>query len=278
MCRLLLLAGSDGDSASYLLRAFSEASKCDPYLAKLRGDERCLSHDDGWGYALIGYRGEKVFSKHYRSTIKVFEDPELGELMSSLRGFDGFLLITHSRKASKGGVEIRNTHPFHYSHLSLELWIAHNGTVDDRRIAEEKGWNYDEDLSDTYYLGRHVYESLSSLNSSSIAQAFSRASKFLKEGSAMNTVSLVSGGGVKAVVTCLYSARSESHEEYYRILELQEGRLVGAASSTIERYAGELRFNELQNGKGLVFEIEGGDGEGIMISEEVFEIEGQTFV
>lgn len=271
MCRLLLLVGSDGASASYLLRAFSEASKCDPYLAKLRGGERCLSHDDGWGYALIGYRGDKTFSRHYRSTLRVFEDPELGELMSLLRGLDGFLLITHSRKVSKGGVEIRNTHPFHYSHLGFELWIAHNGTVDDRRMAEEKGWSYDEGLSDTYYLGRYVYESLSSLKSSSIAQAFSKASRFLKDGSAMNTVSLLSGSGVKAVVTCFYDAKNESYEEYYGLLELREGRLVGAASSTIELYASELRFNELQNRKGLAFEIKGGREE-ILLSKEVFEI------
>ncbi|MEM3870165.1 MAG: class II glutamine amidotransferase [Candidatus Korarchaeum sp.] len=270
MCRLLLLAGSDGASASRLLRAFSEASRCDPYLAELRGDERCLSHDDGWGYALIGYRGGKHLSKHYRSVSPVFEDTELGELTALLGGLDGFLLIAHSRKSSKGGAEVRNTHPFHYSYLGFELWIAHNGTVDDRRIAEERCWNYDGDLSDTHYLGRYVYESLSS---SSVARAFSKASKFLKEGSAMNTVSLVSGDIFRAVVTCLYRAKNESYERYYRLFELREERLMGAVSSTIEYYAEDSRFSELQNGKGLTFEVRDEGGGEISLSREAFDIE-----
>ncbi|MCS7103768.1 MAG: class II glutamine amidotransferase, partial [Candidatus Korarchaeum sp.] len=138
MCRLLLLMGSNGTAAGYLLKAFSDASECDPYLAELRGSEGCESHDDGWGYALIGHRNERSFSKHYRSCAPVFKDPELDNLRALLNGFDRFTLIAHSRKISKGGVELRNTHPFHYSHLGFDLWIAHNGTVRDEEIAEEK--------------------------------------------------------------------------------------------------------------------------------------------
>lgn len=249
MCRLLLLAGSDTTTFNYLLNALSEASECDPYLAELRGEGRCGSHDDGWGYALIGYRKGKALSRHYRSCVPVFEDPELDHLRSFVRELDFLLLIAHSRKASKGGVEVRNAHPFHYSHLGFDFWIAHNGTVNDRMIAEEKGWDYDEGISDTYYLGRYIYESLGELP----ALALKRASKFVREGSAMNTVSLASKGPeAMAMATCLYHARDEGYEKYYRLLEFREGSSFGVVSSTLSLYA-SLSFSELPNGKALIF-------------------------
>ncbi len=261
MCRLLLLVGSDTVTSSHLLEALSRASECDPYLAELRGEGRCGSHDDGWGYALIGYRKGRAFSRHYRSCFPIFEDEELDHLRSLVRELDFLLLIAHSRKVSKGGVELRNTHPFHYSHLGFDFWMAHNGTVDDRMIAEERGWNYDEGLSDTYYLGRYIYESLIELPMDS---ALRRASNFVKEGSAMNTVSLASKvSGITAAATCLYRAG----HEYYRLLEFREGDHVGVASSTLALYA-DLSFSELPNGRALILRVDAGG----TISRELLEI------
>jgi hypothetical protein len=46
--------GSEWGDLPELLEAFSEASRCDPYLMSLRNSKVCEGHGDGWGYVLVG--------------------------------------------------------------------------------------------------------------------------------------------------------------------------------------------------------------------------------
>jgi glutamine amidotransferase len=257
MCRILLLIGSDSSEANSLLDALAKASECDPLLSKLRGEE-CPKHDDGWGYALIGFRDGRKLSRYYRSTSPIFEDGELEVLKGSLNNLDSFYLIAHSRKMSKGEVSIFNTHPFHYSHKGFDLWFAHNGAVDDVELAAEMGLSYSEDISDSYYLGSYIYERVDD-----IASAFSRAKRFVKEGSAMNTI-LLADKPLISVATAYYLAE-EPKIDYYRLF-MSDGENKAVFSSSIGEYI-DLRYEELRNGFGIIFSMKNGE-----IYSKIFEI------
>lgn len=256
MCRLLLISGSNVRLAKSLLEALSRASQEDPYLRRIseRGSYR---HDDGWGYALVGVLKGSMVSRYYRSCDPIFEDAELFSLTGALERFEIFHLIAHSRKISKGGKELRNTHPFHYSHLGSDFWFAHNGTVDDIGIAAEMEWKYDGSLSDSHYLGRFFYESIGdNFNEASFKSAFEHVKKFLKPGSALNTISIFCGRGKPiAAATCYYESEDEEKKDYYR-LYLHEGSYLRAiASSTLLLYAGSIEFNEIESGGYVIFDM-----------------------
>ncbi len=256
MCRILLLIGSDRDEARSLLDALAKASECDPILSKLRGEE-CSKHDDGWGYALIGLKDGRKFSRYYRSTSPIFEDIELEELKETLNHLDTFSLIAHSRKMSKGEVSVFNTHPFHYSHRGFDLWFAHNGTVNDMELAAEMGLSYSEGISDSFYLGNYVYER-------GIPGAFNHAKRFVKEGSAMNTV-LLADRPLISVATAYYLAEDEVRIDYYRLF-MSDGENKAVFSSSIRDYI-DLKYEELRNGLGVIFSLKNGE-----IDSKIFEI------
>lgn len=258
MCRLSLISGLNAELARKLLVAFKEASRRDEYLREI-SERGSSSHDDGWGYALIGEAGDLSVSSYYRSCKPVFEDGEFSKLGAALRSFKSFHLIVHSRKASKGKRELRNTHPFHYAHLGFDYWFAHNGTVNDAEISSNMGWKYDESLSDSHYLGRFFYECLDrDFDEISFSETFKRAQNYVKENSALNTVSIFSGRGVlKSIATCFYESRSEAYEKYYKLYLHEGSGLKAAVSSTLLLYlkGNEFEFNEMENGSYVIFEL-----------------------
>jgi len=255
MCRILLIVGSDGNEALSLLEALSKASECDPILSKLRGEE-CSKHDDGWGYALIGFKDGRKISRYYRSTSPIFEDRELEELKRCLNHLDSFSLIAHSRKMSKGEVSIFNTHPFHYSHRGFDLWFAHNGAINDVELAAEMGLSYSEELSDSFYLGNYIYER-------GILEAFSQAKRFVKEGSAMNTV-LIADKPLISVATAYYLAEGD-RIDYYRLF-MSDSKNKAVFSSSVCEYI-DLGYEELRNGSGVIFSLKNSE-----INSKIFEI------
>ena len=109
-----------------------------------------VDNKDGWGLAIV-YRGETSLEKEpILSTESVYLKNRLTDDIIENQ------LLAHIRKASKGHVEYKNTHPFVLRDSSGRLWtLEHNGTIFESEelapyIHRQKGYTDSERI--LYYL------------------------------------------------------------------------------------------------------------------------------
>src|SRR5258708_6627780 len=118
MCRLLSIVGTHPLPIADVLDAFFRLGK--------EGNVKCTmepGHLDGWG--MSGLSAQRA----------VYFDRKAEPVPDSKKAYDAAavkaarsqtpVLISHLRKASSGGRDISNTHPFH----SRDWIFAHNGTI-----------------------------------------------------------------------------------------------------------------------------------------------------
>jgi len=262
VCRLMSVLGSEWSSLPELLRAFSEASRCDPYLMSLRNSKVCEGHGDGWGYVLVGVleSGEEVVN-YYRSTRPIYEDTSvLGSLGGSARELVYGVLVAHSRRKAEGSVRIGNTHPLHYSWRGFDMWIVHNGVVDADSIARELGVPRGEDTTDTYYLGELIYRSVTGLDLGNVVEKVRYASRYTK--TAMNTSILLYTKGKALLVVTSYVNPDRLGDpkvvDYYRLYLLSDPRSSALVSSSILKYYNvrSESVSEVSLQSGLAIEID----------------------
>ncbi len=250
MCRLLALVGRNPGSLLGYLDSLVEVSRCDPLLAELRGSSGCEGHSDGWGYAVVGVRGDgRALSAHYRTTLPVYEDSEgLGSLKDLARGVGAGVLIAHSRRLAEGSARTWNTHPMHYGWRGFEMWIAHNGLVNSEGLSRELGVGKLSDTTDTYYLGEYVYRRLSGVDGGELVNALRGAARYTK--TAMNTLVVLYDDRRLLVAVTSYVSRERVQNplavEYYRLFAGGSNGSRAFFSSSIARRLGSAEELPLQ--------------------------------
>jgi len=118
MCRLLAIVGTHPLPIKDTLEAFHPLGKI--------GNVKCTmkpGHEDGWGLSGFSNKRAVYFDRRAESVTgdKARFDAAGEKAIKSQSPF----VIGHLRKASTGGKDLSNTHPFH----SRDWIFAHNGTV-----------------------------------------------------------------------------------------------------------------------------------------------------
>lgn len=197
MCRLLYFSGSKNqyEILNNLIDALVKASKEDktsPFSKK---------HKDGFGYVFVGLKQNEQKIFYFKSKKKVFESTkEIENLKISLKNFDNFCLSLHSRMASDGDVNKSNSHPYF---LKIEdgfsFFISHNGTLNKDEIINDYKLNNQniESKTDTYCLGlslkddiKRLTKNINELNENNLVKIYSKYMKFVKNDSALNTITI----------------------------------------------------------------------------------------
>jgi|YelNatPaOPRAMG01_1025707.scaffolds.fasta_scaffold08492_6 glutamine amidotransferase len=260
MCRLLALVGKGlGDYSKYI-DAFAEASRCDPYLTEFSDSKTCRSHDDGWGYAVVGVdEGGKSVSQHYRTTLPVFHDHEgLSHLKNLLRRYSLMSVIAHSRKLAEGSARVVNTHPLHFSWKGFEMWLAHNGLMDSEALSRDLGIGRITDITDTFYLGEYIYRALSGVSTRELVEALKNVARYTK--SAMNTLIILYDDSRIITSISFYLTESRMNNptafKYYKILTENFGELHTFFSSSLQHYLSREKVEELPPQTVAVVEID----------------------
>lgn len=136
MCRMFLIKGEFCKNFEKIFSLSKNISEADPLHLKYNGVP--ANHQDGWGYFNISEHN----SSYFRSDLPLSaaEKPEVE---------DGYLLL-HMRNAAPNEPKgIHNSHPFHLSTLSGDIYLAHNGWFDKKKIAEFLGLSNYENENDS---------------------------------------------------------------------------------------------------------------------------------
>jgi len=112
-CELFGFSFNKPVRANHLLVAFRRRSENNP---------------DGWGVAFYRNKAAQIF-KEPGSAV----ESDLMDFLVGCRHIKPSLLIAHVRRATVGGVEYQNTHPFARELNGREYVLAHNGTLVDFR-------------------------------------------------------------------------------------------------------------------------------------------------
>ena len=212
MCRLLYFSGSKNqyEIVKNLIDALVKASEKDNTLPISKhhkdgfGDNTLQilkQHRDGFGYVFVGLKENEQKIFYFKSEKVIFESiDEIENLKNSLKNFDNFCLSLHSRLASDGDVNKSNSHPYFFKiEDTLSFFISHNGTSNKREIVNEYKLNNQniESKTDTYCLGlslkvdiKKLTKNIDELNENNLTEIYSKYMKFVKENSALNTITL----------------------------------------------------------------------------------------
>lgn len=89
------------------------------------------SHSDGFGIAFFEGKGVRIFRDNLPGASSPMAD------LVSLYHIKSYNVIAHIRKATKGDVNLENTHPF-IREIYGENWVlAHNGTLENLSLCED---------------------------------------------------------------------------------------------------------------------------------------------
>lgn len=90
-------------------------------------EEEVDGHMDGWGIVSFMNRSPKLVGKSERPA---YMDPSFDSAVRTVPELESpNILIAHVRRASRGDISLKNTHPF----ICEGIVFAHNGTVDGLR-------------------------------------------------------------------------------------------------------------------------------------------------
>lgn len=240
MCRILFYNGAVTKRVLTLIDYIVKAGKNDPLLYKA-SKSRKSNHSDGWGYIIITPQ-EQIY---YRSTRPIYEDrEEIIKIINLMRKLDHVTMLIHVRAASEGGINILNTQPISFSKPLLEFFIAHNGTLDKRKLVHELHLNIDKqllpELSDTYIAGTYLLNKQERLNLQQLIKVYRELAMYTK--TAFNTVTLfhtLLGDKTKriVVITNYYKIKDRVKEEYYKLYIEENKDYTTCYSSTIHYLA-----------------------------------------
>ncbi|RLF79651.1 hypothetical protein DRN44_08555 [Thermococci archaeon] len=254
MCRISFIYGEDIELMKATVWATVQASENDKYKNALGYGP---VHGDGWGVigASLSSRDSIKRMYYYSSIEPIFKDQEgINALLKFVEKSRRSLVIIHSRYTSIGLSNVFNTHPFHFSDKEFEFWIVHNGTMDKRALELALKTPSPEDISDTYLLGRFIYEKIDKLDPAEIVRAYQQASAYTK--SAMNTMGMFHSvkGELHAVITAYINEELRDNQnaiEYYKLVELISDNVRVVVSSTIA----DIIQHKFQNSRILLNKI-----------------------
>jgi predicted glutamine amidotransferase len=109
MCELLGLAFNEPVSPTLSFREFRH---------------RCINNPDGWGLAFYPDEAAQIIKEPVR-----LSDSSLFEFIKGYPQIKSKIILSHVRKASRGNISYKNTHPFGRELFHREMTFAHNGTL-----------------------------------------------------------------------------------------------------------------------------------------------------
>jgi predicted glutamine amidotransferase len=104
--------------------SFNQPVRCSLSFRGFR--DRGARNPDGWGVARYAGPACQVLKEPVEAP-----GSRLAEFIRDYDAFTGRVFVAHVRWASRGAVELKNTHPFSRTFRSRDVVFAHNGTVDD---------------------------------------------------------------------------------------------------------------------------------------------------
>ena len=126
MCRMFCLSGDFSKEYKKILDSFIEVTRND--TLSVNSDGSLTSHDHGYGYV----RYDSSSLEFFRSRTPVFE--------SNIQDFRSGQFIMHARKAAPDEpVGTLESHPHYEVDEDYEVFLAHNGWFDKKKIAVELG-------------------------------------------------------------------------------------------------------------------------------------------
>lgn len=251
MCRMAFAIG-DKKTLIKMIDATRNAAEKDNYRYKEYG---VWSHPDGWGYVFISSEADLHAFKSDKSIFAYDSKENIKRLKNLIEAVNFGLLLIHARAASdKSTVNLVGSHPYYFSTgTGIDLWFAHNGSVDHRKIVEKLYEKVEVKQSDSYYAGAYITKKLSRYSKipsvEDLFEIWKKAISFTK--SAFDTFSiLLDGRRVVGVITSYYKKR----ESYYRLFKCASEKTFLACSSTIHDYAG-LSCDEMSNPEVVILEF-----------------------
>lgn len=238
MCRIALIISGNNDKINDVIAFFIKASQYDPYKLKI-SRKRDQRHPHGWGFLLFTYTDKYLRQFHYRSIKPVYNDYDGVQLLKNIINDESYkIILLHSRAASHGKTNLFNTHPFHFSGKGYQYWIAHNGTMNINLLFERLGMKKRE-FSDSYLLGRLIYELINYPTEDSIIKSFREAVKYTR--TAMNTVNIFYSVEQQIIITVTsYISnnllKKKEYVDYYKLLYRTSNNELILGSSTVIDY------------------------------------------
>lgn len=248
MCRILFVKGKRSEKLFAILDALVLSAKSDPTM-----EEKPISHDDGFGYVLIDESNNQTSTLFFRTTTPIFESREIENLKSKLLEVDNFTLAVHARKISSGDRIVLNNHPYHFFLKNgKEFYIMHNGTLNKEEIEKAFNISTNENLSDTFTLGYGFAKEIE--EGKNFKELLSKGKLFVKEGSALNTISIFYevNKSVEVYLTTFHKGK----EKYFKTFSYKDSDFFAFFSSTLEMYLpSHLRQNLEENSNSTLIEI-----------------------
>lgn len=232
------------DKINAIIESFIKASLYDPYKLKI-SKKRDPRHLHGWGFLLFTYTDNYLRQFHYRSIKPVYKDHDGIYLLKDIINDKSYkIMLLHSRAASQGEVNLFNTHPFHFSGKEYQYWIVHNGTMNVALLLEKLRMRK-KGVSDSYLLGRLIYESINYPSENNLIDSFREAKKYTK--TAMNTVNIfytIEQQLIIAVTSYISKNlfKKKEYIDYYKFLYKASNNELILGSSTVIDY---LKLNNL---------------------------------
>ncbi|WP_245521890.1 class II glutamine amidotransferase [Staphylothermus hellenicus] len=254
---------SKKETVNDIIDSFIQASQYDPYKVEI-SKTRNPRHPHGWGYTLFKYNGEYISQFHYRSVKPVYEDYNGIELLKTITSDEYYkILLLHSRAASQGQVNLFNTHPFFYGGKKYQYWIVHNGEMEISKLTDRLGI-MKQNISDSYLLGKLIYELINYPSEENIIEALREAKKYTR--SAMNTINIFYTDDQRLIVAVTSYVVKEYLEnkkyiDYYKLYYVASNKEVFLGSSTIFYYLQKNKSPIINNdivdliNKGIIIEV-----------------------
>ena len=257
MCRLLVFSAKEDmlTQVKDLVNAFVKASENDPHLAEVTGG-KFRSHNDGWGYALIGeWINGGIQVLHYRSLKPVYEDLDgLYKLVNTLERLKWVSALLHSRKVSQGyGKTLNDVHPFHaVNPEGIDIWLAHNGSININNLNSQLS-DFPSSRADSLALTIHLSKFLMKNFNTRLKELL--INEVVKTALSLGILIMEAYKlpKLKALNFNIYEGRDEVRARYYRLYSYFKEGLEAVASSTVTEIFGRSK-KPLRNGE--VVEIE----------------------
>lgn len=114
MCQLLGLVFNQPVRPSFSFRGFRHRADCNPH---------------GWGLAAFPDGSAQIFKEPLHA-----KNSELAAFLRDYQQLKSKIFIGHVRYGNVGGQSLANTHPFSREVRGRHFVLAHNGTLDSRRL------------------------------------------------------------------------------------------------------------------------------------------------
>ncbi len=256
MCRVVYAWASRAGAArlASLLRGLASAARRDPLLEEAYGH---TSHCDGHGYVLAAreadswsldyYKfdacpGSGCGEAHCRENLDALEDTAEG-LIDRLSSAEEAVLVLHARKASPGAPRgTWNAHPFHAHPAdgSIEVYLAHNGSVGKEPLARELGVD-PEGYTDSHLLALWLAARLG--RGTSLAAALRGAEAYTRTALVLGLLVHSPGALEASAYAYLRPGLEDRLKAYYEPLAAEAPGLRAVVSPTVALRAGDPRIS-----------------------------------